>query len=356
MSKQPAKHNQAPEAETQSRRAFLARCAQLGTAALAAGDILNPAAFGQSQLPANVPTTLPTPASMPTIGPIPASLKSIVATVRRLEVVERQKIHRHLLQEMIEDGITAITETRLPGEAWNSLLSTDDIIGIKFNHVGADEFATTDIMAQCLVDSLKDAGFPPERIVLIEVPHRLEEQLKTTSRVFGWTDDEFTFTSGSERLASVLNQVSAIINVPFLKTHNITGMTGSLKNLSHALIRRPGLYHANGCQPFIADIVSLPQIKSKIKVNIINGLRALYQGGPHVKLEGMWNHSGLIVSKDPVAADSVGLDILNAKRAEEKLPRIGSIMGRLGYLHDAAEKGLGTDDQDYIKLVDVDLG
>jgi hypothetical protein len=53
-----------------------------------------------------------------------------------------------------------------------------------------------------------------------------------------------------------------------------------------------------------------------------------------------------------VAADVVGLDILNERRELAKLPAIGDSDGNVPHLHAAAERGLGTDDQDYITLLE----
>ena len=61
-----------------------------------------------------------------------------------------------------------------------------------------------------------------------------------------------------DRLAGVLDQVTAIVNVPFLKTHNLAGMTCCLKNLSHALVKHPAQFHTGGCKE-VADIVVFMQ-------------------------------------------------------------------------------------------------
>lgn len=333
----------------ESRRSFLKRVGQVG-AASALGRVVAGGAVSEA---ANSATTLPAPVRRPDTGPIDETAKSIVAPVVREAVVDREQIHRQLLREMVEDGVCAVTGAVQPGEAWNKLFRPDDIIGIKFNQVGSKELATTDVMAAQLVKSLGAAGFAPERIVLIEVPTHLAVQLGTRPRVFGWTDEEVSFGSGQEQLAAVLKDVTAIINVPFLKTHNIAGMTGCLKNLSHALVRRPGRYHANACTPFVGDIVALPQIRSKLRIHIVNAIRAVFDGGPAVTSPGTWDHAGLIISQDPVAADAVSINVINDRRASARLAPIGNALGQVPHVHAAARAKLGTDDQDYIKLRDV---
>lgn len=298
------------------------------------------------------PSTLPSLGELPNTGPVDADEKSIVAHVRRPEVIDGSRLHETLLGEMIEEGLRIVTGRASGAEAWQSLIKPDDIIGVKFNHVGFDELATSVVLATRLVESLKNAGFPPERILLIEVPERLGRTLKTRPPVFGWSGAPVSFGSGAEELSAVLQEVTALINVPFLKTHNIAGMTGCLKNLSHALVRHPARYHANGCAPYVGDIVALPAIRSKLKVNLVNALRAVYRGGPAVEPEGMWTHAGLIVSTDPVAADAVGLDVINDRRAQAKLPPVGDSEGHVPHVRAAAQRGLGTDDQDYIQRIE----
>lgn len=292
----------------------------------------------------------PTPAMRPETDPIAPEIKSIVAHAQRDELVDEHKIHVMLLREMIDDCVRTVTGAARAADGWRRLLHADDVIGIKFNQVGFERLQTSDLMAEQLVTSLGEAGFAPERIMLIEAPESLARRLRTRPRVFGFSGPEIDFGSGKEQLSAVLQEVTAIINVPFLKTHNIAGMTGCLKNLSHSLIRHPSRYHANGCAPFVADIVGLEPIRTRLRLNIINAVRAVYRKGPDVLDDNVWNHCGLIASTDPVAADAVGIDVVNDHRALVGLPPVGNAHGQVAHVQDAAEKGIGTDDQDYIDL------
>lgn len=331
---------------SENRRTFLKRVGQAGLATMA-GGLLAGRSLQAAQDPA---TTLPVLQTRPDTGPIDSLLKSTVVHIRRSEVVDRQTIHPPLVREMLEESLKVLTDTLRPADAWNRLFKPEDVIGIKFNQVGAKEFNTTEAIAAQLVASLGDAGFSPARIMLIEVPAPLGASLGTRPEVTGWSGGEVAFDGGSEELAAVLQEVTAIINVPFLKTHNIAGITGCLKNLSHALIRHPGRYHDHGCAPYVGNIVALPQIRNKLRLNIVNAIRALYKGGPNVRPDGTWDHAGLIVSQDPVAADAVGLEIINDRRGRLGLASIGTGSGHVPHIRAAAELGLGTDDQDYIEL------
>ncbi len=267
--------------------------------------------------------------------------------LRALEAVDSET----LLGDLLGKAVRIITGAEDTRDAWQKLIQPDDVIGIKCNQVGRKELGTTDQFVTQLVKTLGRAGFDPQQIVLIETSDNLVRRLKTRPRQFGWLPKEVLFASGKEQLAAVLEQVTAIINVPFLKTHNIAGVTGCLKNLSHAMIRRPGLYHDNGCMPYIGDIVALPQIRSKLRLHLVNAMRAVFQHGPCVRSDSWWTHGGLLAGTDPVAVDAVGVDVINTQREVAGLPPIGRGGYQIPYLHDAADKGLGTDDQDFIELI-----
>ena len=296
--------------------------------------------------------TLPALASHPTIPPVSDAVKSTVVHIQADDVMSDLSVHPRLVRDMIEESLRLLTNRDRPADAWHAYLKPDDIIGIKFNHVGEDVINTTVPFATQLVDSLKRAGFAPDRIMLIEAPAHLQRDLGTRRPPIGWSGPEVDFGSGSEQLSAVLQEATAIINVPFLKTHNIAGMTGCLKNLSHALIRRPARYHGGGCAPYVGDILALPQIRSKLRLHIMNALQIVFADGPAARLDTLWAHRGVIVSTDPVAIDTVGLEVLNVQRARAKLPAIGNSLGQVPHVHAAAERGLGTDDQDYITLLE----
>ncbi|HSW46223.1 MAG TPA: DUF362 domain-containing protein [Phycisphaerae bacterium] len=331
----------------ENRRLFLKRLGQAAVLA-ATGRCLG----GTAGSVASSPTaTLPALTTIPSGGPIPESAKSIVIDDRNPMILAGSKIHETVLLEMIETAVRLATGQDSAANAWRALLKPQDVIGIKFDEMGYEKLNITNVFAEQLVGALERAGHKRERIVLIDVPESLARSLKTQPRAWGWQKDETAFAGGSERLARVLEQVTALINVPFLKTDNLSGIAGALRNISLPFIRRQSRYFANGCSPSIADIAALPPIRSKLRVHIVNGLRALFDRGPEVHNEHVWPHAGILASTDPVAVDSVSLDIINTKRTSAGLPGIGDSKGRLPHIHTAAQRGLGTDDQDYIRIL-----
>jgi hypothetical protein len=331
----------------ESRRLFLKR---VGQAALLAAAGRCPAQTS-TRSANDFAQNLPHLTTIPSGGPIPDSVKSVVVDNRNPMILAGPQLHEAALTILIDEAIRLVTNCTTMEQAWRKLFKADDVIGIKFDEVGYAKLNTTDVLAELLVKSLEGAGFKRDRIVLIEVPDALAGNLKTRPRAFGWQEEETVFASGRERMAKVLDQVSALINVPFLKTDNITGVAGALRNVSLPFVRRQARYFANGGTPFIPDIVALPEIRSRLKLNLVNGLRAVFDKGPEVHPGCIWPHAGILVSTDPVAVDSVSVDLINTRRNEANLPPIGDAKARLPHIHAAAQHGLGTDDQDYIRLL-----
>ncbi|HOA74891.1 MAG TPA: DUF362 domain-containing protein [Phycisphaerae bacterium] len=330
------------------RREFLQRTLRATAACATAAGLSPRGVHGERSGPA---ATLPALTDRPSTLHIDPSLKSIVADVRAREVVVDGKVHETLLGEMLDEAIRLATGAKSAAEGWNKLIRPDEVIAIKFNQIGQEVIGTTVPFGSELIRSLQRAGFAPDRMILVEAPDRLTREFKTRPCPIGFSGPKVSFGSGEDELAAVLQEAGAIINVPFLKTHNLARMTCCLKNLSHALVRQPKLCHADACRPFVGDILSLPQVKPKLRVHVVNALRAVFDGGPLPTRDNLWTHSGILVSTDPVAADFVATEILDEQRLQRGLPAVGDRDGYVPHVHAAADRGLGTDDQDYISVL-----
>ena len=273
---------------------------------------------------------------------VPPGLEpSKVVVAQNSRLVNGPEVHRALLGETLEKMLLALTGKPTTGEAWGTILRPDDVVGLKFNRSGQDVIRTTTAMADTLVASLVNAGWGLEQIVLIEAPSGFTERAGTRPPRSGYDPHTTDFGSGSDQFAAVLRQITALISVPFLKTHNITGMTCALKNLSHGLIKHPARYHANGCSPYIADVVGSSPIRSKLRLALVDAMRVVYDGGPDATAATLGDEGALLISRDPVAADSVALEVLNRTRERHGLEPIAASAAEIPYLAAAHERGLG---------------
>lgn len=277
--------------------------------------------------------------------------RSPVVQAQNRHVVKGLEVHHQLLAEMLRDTLTSLTDTPTIAQAWRSLLHRDDVIGLKFNRSGQQIIATTAVVADALISSLVDAGWPADQIVCIEAPPGVEARAGTRRARTGYDSKATDFGSGSDQLASVLNEVTALIDVPYLKTHNIAGMSCALKNLSHGLVKHPARFHDNGCSPFVADIVAIPQIRAKLRLCLVDALRVVYDRGPEATADTISNEGVLMASRDPVATDALGLVLLNDVRRQRNLDPVAPSAENLGYLAAAQQIGLGVARRHEIELL-----
>ena len=267
--------------------------------------------------------------------------RSRVVQISAEEVVNGAIVHRSLLQEMLGKLLITVTGRPTEAAAWRSLLKPDDVIGLKFNRSGQGAIGTTNALADVLVGSIVRSGWQPEQIVCIEVPDHVQRRNGTAPPWSGFSEERSVFASGSDQLASVLDQVTALISVPFLKTHNIAGLTCSLKNLSHAMVKHPARFHRDGCSPFVGDIVALPAIRDKLRLCIVDAMRVVFDGGPTATTTTVSDEGVLLASLDPVAVDAIALEVLNDIRRRRGLAIVAEDAAHVPYLRAAHEAGVG---------------
>jgi Domain of unknown function (DUF362) len=141
--------------------------------------------------------------------------------------------------------------------------------------------------------------------------------------------DERKYRSHLGKLVSKV--VNKIVAIPVVKDHHAAGVTGALKNMSHGSVNNVARSHSNSftvvCNQFIPQVVTNPIIREKFVLHIMDGIRAVYHGGPFAwakdKGKWCWEHNALLLATDPVAMDHVEWDIVDAKRVEQKMAPVG---------------------------------
>jgi len=290
----------------------------------------------------------------PSVGRVAAFAEDArVVRIGSHYVVDGPQVHGPVLREMFEEALKALAGEPSPEKAWRRFLHPNDVIGLKFNQSGQQLIATSRQVAETLIGSLLGAGWSADQLVCIEAPPRIASKFRTRPAIDGYSRSVTDFGSGSDQLAAVLDQVTAMINIPFLKTHQIAGMSCGLKNLSHGLIKHPARFHSNGCSPYIADIVALPAIKDKLRLTIVDALRVVFDRGPRPTADTIHDAGTLILSADALAGDAIGLLTLNDIRQENNLEAVYRAAPDAGYLAAAAKRGLGALSQGQIELLDL---
>ncbi len=142
----------------------------------------------------------------------------------------------------------------------------------------------------------------------------------------------------------VTKDITKLVNIAVLKHNEDSGVTWAAKNIALGVTTNKIRFHIDYCTKSIAEILNKPCIKDKMVLHIGEAAKisTVSVAGAQMALD-----NRIFFSKDPVAMDRIGLDILEEKRLEMGLESIRNISTHLAA---CAKKGLGTDD-----LAKIDL-
>ncbi|MBW2146198.1 MAG: DUF362 domain-containing protein [Deltaproteobacteria bacterium] len=209
-----------------------------------------------------------------------------VVLVRHPDALDRSRNpNANVIQHMLDEGVRTLLEIENTAGAWRHLLKPDDLVGIKSN-VWA-YLPTPKEVENAIRHRIIDSGVPGDRIRM---------------------DDRGALKS--------LADCTTLINVRPLRTHHWSGIGGCLKNYI-MFVESPYRYHPNSCAS-LGHIWTLPVVKDKTRLNVLVVLRPIFHGrGPHhYNPKYQWDYKGMLISTDPVAADSIGVRLLSAKRRD----------------------------------------
>ena len=298
----------------------------------------------------------------------PALAKSRVVTARDAMLrgagttVDSQRI-----LNLLDRAMQTLFNCDNPIEPWKKLVRPGEVVGLKVNALGGRGLSSNLQLVEAICERLQEARIKPNDIVVWdrdsdELEHAGFHVSTGGNRVqcFGtdrldYEQEPVTHGSVGSRLSKILTQrCNALINVPVLKDHDGAGVTIALKNM-YGVIHNPNKYHPNGCDPYIADLNMLPEIRTRMRLTICDATTAAYEGGPGYKPQYSWKNNALIVSQDPVALDYTGWQIIERKRAEKGLKTLEADGRAPHYIATAADRQhrLGTNDPGRIAVVEV---
>ena len=375
-----------------------------GTAAVAGGLVLGVPALGdENGKLADVETNIAefmkvpkTPHSLP--GPFPGRV--VKATDPRS--LSGDTVDGKVVAEMVERGVRKLTGASM-ASSFSLLFTREDVVGIKVNPVGAPLINTkpevVDAVIRWLVDNklpksniviwdrfdymLKDAGFTRERFpgVGIEGLQTMDEEgnrwrdaagshvsagnFDTSAYYFakgvvgkgvrGYKDDEFylnqhVFAGEYSYFGKLITRrLTKIVNLAAYKNTG-NGISMATKNLGFAAVCNTGRLHAPLFFRVCTEVLAAPWVRDKLALNITDGLRAQYEGGPDKDEKFVYPNHSLYFATDPFALDMVCHRELVAKRkamgiAVNEHPKFTE------YLFYAEKLGLGVADPAKIKLL-----
>jgi uncharacterized protein (DUF362 family) len=269
--------------------------------------------------------------------------------------------------DLLDRAMQTLFERDHATEAWSKLVRPGETVGVKVNSLGGRGLSSNLQLVEAICERLQEAGTKAGDIVVWDRDSAEMErsgfhlsmggngvQCFGTDRV-DYEQELVAYGSVGSRLSRILTQrCNVLINVPVLKDHDGAGVTIALKNM-YGVIHNPNKYHPNGCNPYIADLNMLPEIRSRMRLTLCDATTAQYEGGPAYKPEYSWKQNALLASQDPVALDYTGWQIIERKRAEKGLKTLEGEGRAPHYIATAADAGhrLGTNDPRRIAVAEV---
>ena len=220
------------------------------------------------------------------LGEAKAEPTARVVLIRNAEVVGSDgKVQGEILQTMLDEAVRSLLETKDSAEAWQKLIKSSDIVGIKSNSWSR-----------------------------LPTPKELEAAIKRRVLDVGVAEKNMDIDDRGVLHNPVFLKATALINVRPLRTHHWSGVGTCLKNYIQ-FVPDPSSYHDEGCSP-LGKIWTYPIVKGKTRLNILSALTPQFygRGASFFDRRYVWPYGGLIVGTDPVAADAIGAHLLQAKR------------------------------------------
>jgi hypothetical protein len=214
--------------------------------------------------------------------------KSRVVLVRNEALLNSSGlIDQQVLAAMLDEAVVKLTQTKVPAEAWKKIIKPADVVGIKSNF-------------------WRELRTPPE----------LENIIKSRVIGAGVKEGDVSINDRGVLNDPVFKRATALINTRPSRTHAWSGVGSLLKNYI-MFTPQPSAYHNDSCAD-LAKLWQLPEVKDKTRLNILVMINPLFHivGSSHFSNEFTWPYKGILVGFDPVAVDSVGVQILQTKRKQ----------------------------------------
>ncbi|HKA02298.1 MAG TPA: DUF362 domain-containing protein [Candidatus Solibacter sp.] len=307
-------------------------------------------------------------------------------------------VDREVVRRMLSAGMRELTGDGRDIDAWARFFSPEDIVGIKVNCSGAPRIRSTPELVGAIVERVMSVGVPPEHIwiyerfqnQLVTVPYRefipaaVHIHAAETDRgaILGYDPKVYVETSffGEDDTRSNLTRIvsetlTKIINVPNMKEHQASGVTGCLKNIAYGNFSNVARSHRNektNTYSFIGTLAAVEPVRSRVVLSVMDGLAGVWHRGPFsYDAKFRFYPKELMIGTDPVAMDRQLIDIIDGKRKQEgavsifnqsreilgdnRDPNKNAFIREPGHVEYAGSLGLGVYDQAKIRARRIEL-
>lgn len=271
-------------------------------------------------------------------GPYPGR----VITVHSPKCIDEntEQVDAPTVQEMMRRGMMSLTGDKDFRDSWARFFNREDVVGIKINSSGAPgAMSMPQIVAEIAV-RLIDIGVRPSNVIVHErtggqmaecgyekfVPAGV--RVESAPTFLGFDNKvyvECNFFGEEDTRSYMLRMTSEkftkIINVPNMKDHGASGVTGCLKNVAYGEFNNVARSHyktKTETLSFIGTLTNVEPLRSKTVLQIMDGLRGVWHAGPFsTERRYRFYPKQMKFGTDPVAMDRLLIDIIDNKRKQE---------------------------------------
>jgi uncharacterized protein (DUF362 family) len=377
------------------RRSFVRLLASAPLAAPLAGTFQNLSGIPALRVESNY-----TPAKIPGMpGPYPGRVVSVKSD--KSVDIGTGRADDAVVREMMAQGMRSLTGASTTSDAWRRFFEPSDVVGIKVNCGGYPHcISAYEIVAE-VVRQLTGVGVPVTQIYVYErFQNQMDEcnyaaHLPTGVQIVAAEAanrnvnnsgyDPATYLEadlfGEEDTRSnimrlVSQRLTKIINIPNMKDHGATGVTGCLKNVAYGSFSNVARTHSRGkshTYSVVGTLAAMEPLRSRTVLQIMDGLRGVWHGGPFARTTRyVFYPRQIMFATDPVAVDRLLLDIIENERrahgaisiwdrsasslkidnnrARDADPNVNIIIREPGHVEYASSLGLGVYSRERIKV------
>ncbi|MFZ5806798.1 MAG: DUF362 domain-containing protein [Verrucomicrobiota bacterium] len=334
--------------------------------------------------------------------------KSRMAILEDPTLVSRFHIDAQRAANAFDKTLLTFTGKNTPAQAWRMLVNPEDTVGIHITAPGNPILATNRAILKAVIDGLKSAGVKPSNIIVWDkfadqmmasgyVPSESEKDWQLRSVLPGsgfdgkkfyfneivgkliWGDFEFVGSkqlsladmaksavekSAKEKPEEIPDQISnrsffakiatqetqKIINLAIMSDHPTLGIYGACSGLAMACVDNNRRFMDDRVRgdPAVGEILSHDALKNKVVLHVVTGLIAQFAGGPDFYPHYTQSAGLIMMSRDPVALDTIALERMEEWRSEQTVPPIGN---SARHLKSAAQLGVGTNNKENIMMI-----
>jgi len=315
-------------------------------------------------------------------------------------------VDAEVVREMMDRGMRALTGEATTLGAWRRFFEPSDVVGIKVNAGGVPHVVSNPAIVAETCRQLMAVGVPPSQIVVFErfqnqldgigYPAHLPEGVEVFAaeagnrRMENRAYDPETYVevdffgeedTRSNMMRLVSQRLTKIVNIPNMKDHGATGATGCLKNVAYGCFSNVARSHSRGqthTRTAVGTFASVEPLRSRCVLQIMDGIHAVWHGGPFAKTTRFVFHPRRILfGTDPVAIDRLLLDVIDEKRKAEGAvsiwdrspkhlkfndagsrdsdPNVNILIREPGHVDYAARLGLGIADLAKIRVEEIEV-